>query len=250
MSTTDVLIIIPTYNERDTLAPLVETLLETAGQRVVIVDDASPDGTGIVADELASRFPDRVNVLHRTGPRGLGLSYIDGFRYALDDGAPLVCQMDADMSHDPKYLPSLICAAADVDLVIGSRYIHGVSVVHWPLRRLALSVVSNAYVRRITRTAVRDSTSGFRCWRRPALASLPLQQLRSNGYAFMVETLFEAEARGAHAREVPIVFVERRAGASKLSLEVFVESLLMPWRLQVRDARRRLVRWVAARRTP
>jgi dolichol-phosphate mannosyltransferase len=237
---TDVLIILPTYNERENLPRVVEALLRAPDRRVLVVDDASPDGTGAVAEELAGRFPHRVHVLHRTGPRGLGLSYVDGFRHALADGAPLICQMDADLSHDPEHLPGMIDAAADADLVIGSRYLSGISVVNWPLRRLVLSILANAYVRRITGTPVRDCTSGFRCWRRETLAVLPLRQLRSNGYAFLVETLVEAEALGARVREVPIVFVERRLGASKLSTGVFVESLLTPWRLRLRYVRRRI----------
>ena len=232
------LIIVPTYNERDTLPMLIPALLERAACRVMVVDDRSPDGTGAIADELASQHPGRLDVVHRTGPRGLGRSYVDGFRRALAGDAQLLCQMDADLSHDPTQLPHLISAAAHSDLVIGSRYVNGIRVVNWPLRRRVLSVLANRYVRRITGLRVSDCTSGFRCWRRDTLAALPLSRLASDGYAFLVETLFEAAANGARIAEVPIIFTERRLGRSKLSLSVLIESLVIPWRLVGRHGRR------------
>ncbi len=225
------IVIIPTYNERDNLPTIVPAVLEHVDCRVLIVDDQSPDGTGELADRLAARFPGRVEVLHRTGRRGLGLSYIDGFAHALATDTDLICQMDADLSHDPKYLPDLLNAARDHDLVLGSRYLHGVSVVNWPLRRIVLSVLANFYIRSVTRLSVRDCTSGYRCWRREALAAIPRERIKSDGYSFLIEMLYEAARHRYRIAEVPIIFVERRQGQSKLSTRVLFESLLTPWRV-------------------
>lgn len=231
----NVLVIVPTYNERENLPLLVRQILDPFPYDVLVVDDQSPDGTGGVADELARAYPGRLHVMHRTGPRGLGLSYLDGFRWALGHGSRLVCQMDADLSHDPKYLPDLVNAAGSHDLVLGSRYLNGISVVNWPLRRIILSSFANAYVRTITGLTVRDSTSGYRCWRREALARLDLERFLSHRYAFMVETVFEVARQGGRVGEVPIIFVERRQGASKMSGRVLLESMVMPWRLVLRN---------------
>jgi dolichol-phosphate mannosyltransferase len=230
----EVLVITPTYNERDNLPDLVRAILARDGYRVMVVDDHSPDGTGDVADALAREFPGRVDVLHRSGPRGLGRSYLDGIRHAITGTADVICQMDADWSHDPQYLPALVAATATYDVVIGSRYLTGVSVVNWPLRRIILSAFANRYIRAVTRLRSRDCTSGFRCWRRETLAALPLDDVVSEGYAFIVELLFEAAEQGARVGEVPIIFVERRSGASKLSNSVLFESVLTPWRLVLR----------------
>lgn len=229
----NVLVIIPTLNERDNLPRIVPKVMEQP-VRLLIVDDGSPDGTGEVAEELARRYPGRIEVLHRTGRRGLGRSYTDGFRRALQMGVDVAVQMDADLSHDPQYLPGVLEATAAFDLVIGSRYVQGISVVNWPLKRLILSTFGNRYVRAITGLQVKDCTGGFRAWRRRALERLPLDRIVSDGYSFQVETLFEAVRRGATVTEVPIVFVERREGESKLSRSIFFESLLMPWRLRLR----------------
>jgi dolichol-phosphate mannosyltransferase len=230
-----VLVIIPTYNERENLPVLARQVLDQFPYQVLVVDDNSPDGTGAVADEIARAYPSRLQVMHRTGERGLGLSYLDGFRWALTTDADLICQMDADLSHDPRYLPDLVAAAAGHDIVLGSRYLNGVSVVNWPLRRIILSSFANAYVRTITGLTTRDSTSGYRCWRRATLAGLELERLLSHRYAFMVETVFEVARRGGRVGEVPIVFVERRQGASKMSGRVLLESMVMPWRLVWRN---------------
>jgi dolichol-phosphate mannosyltransferase len=229
-----VLVIIPTYNERENLAALVSRILEHEGFTVMVVDDQSPDGTGELADDLARRTPGRIQVVHRTDRRGLGRSYIEGFGLALRGHADLICQMDADFSHDPTYLPALVAAAADHDVVVGSRYLNGISVVNWPLGRLFLSTFANRYIRTVTGLSVRDCTGGFRCWRREALARIPLQRIVSDGYAFMVEMLFEAARRGCRIGEVPIIFFERRQGTSKLSSGVLLESIFMPWRLRLR----------------
>jgi dolichol-phosphate mannosyltransferase len=198
---------------------------------VLVVDDQSPDGTGAVADALAREFPGRIDVMHRTTKRGLGRSYIDGIRSVLDRAVDVICQMDADLSHDPQQLSALIAATADADVVIGSRYVPGGAVVNWPPRRRLLSRFANTYIRTVTRLHARDCTSGYRCWRREALAALPLDRFGSNGYSFLVEMLFAASAGGLTFAEVPITFVERRRGESKLSQSVLVESAITPWRL-------------------
>jgi len=232
------LIVVPTYNERDNLPLLAAGVLKHEGFRLLVVDDGSPDGTGAIADRLAAENPGRVEVIHRAGVRGLGRSYIDGLQHALAEGsADYICQMDADLSHNPDYLPDLVAAAATHDLVIGSRYLYGVSVVNWPLHRIFLSAFANRYIRLVTNLSASDCTSGFRCWRREALAQLPIGAMVSDGYAFLVEMLYDAKKRGLRIGEVPIIFVERRQGQSKLSSGVLFESLLMPWRLVFRGQR-------------
>ena len=230
----DIVVVVPTYNEKENLPTLAAGILAHPGFRLLVVDDGSPDGTGAVADELARTHPGRVEVLHRTGPRGLGRSYVDGLEHALESGADLIFQMDADLSHNPEHLPALAAAAADFDVVIGSRYLTGVSVVNWPLHRIFLSAFANRYVRAVTQISVTDCTSGFRCWRSDALRRLPIGGRVSNGYAFIVEMLFEASRRGCRIGEVPIIFIERRQGQSKVSGRVLAESLIVPWRLVFR----------------
>jgi len=233
------LAVVPTYNERDNLPVLARGILGHEGFRLLVVDDGSPDGTGEIADRLVSQYPGRVEVMHRTGKRGLGRSYIDGLRHALaSTDAELICQMDADLSHNPEYLPALVAATAQADVVIGSRYLNGVSVVNWPLHRIFLSTFANRYIRTVTGLSASDCTSGFRCWRREALQRLPLDSMVSDGYAFLVEMLFDAARNGSRIAEVPIIFVERREGQSKMSSRVILESVFMPWRLKLRGARR------------
>ena len=239
-ATPRVLVVTPTYNERDNLPILVRRVMALApSYSMLVVDDASPDGTGAVADALAAEFPGRLHVLHRTGKRGLGRSYVDALSQAVTMDVDAVCQMDADFSHDPAYLPDLVRGLFEggYDVVIGSRYLHGVSVVNWPLRRLILSTFSNRYVRAITGLPSRDCTSGYRCWRREALARLPLRQFVSDGYAFLVEMLYQAMGAGCRIGEVPIIFVERREGQSKMSRGVILEGVVVPWRLVLRHPR-------------
>jgi dolichol-phosphate mannosyltransferase len=234
-----VLVVVPTYNERENLPQLVARVLTHDGFCMLIVDDGSPDGTGQLADQLAEEHAGRIEVMHRSGPRGLGRSYIDGLRHTLaSTDAELICQMDADLSHNPEHLPALTAAASTADVVIGSRYLNGVSVVNWPLHRIFLSTFANRYIRLVTRLSATDCTSGFRCWRREALARLPLDKMVSDGYAFLVEMLYDAAQNGCRIGEVPIIFVERRVGQSKLSSNVIAESVIMPWRLKLRRARR------------
>ena len=228
------LVVVPTYNERDNLPVLAQGILTHEGFRLLVVDDDSPDGTGRIADELAAAHPQRIEVLHRSGHRGLGRSYVEGLQRALKSDAELILQMDADLSHNPEYLPALASAAQHYDVVIGSRYLHGVSVVNWPLHRLFLSAFANRYIRGVTRLSPHDCTSGFRCWRREALAAVPLNRVFSDGYAFLVEMLFHAARNGSRIGEVPIIFVERRQGQSKVSRAVLLESLITPWRLRLR----------------
>jgi len=228
------LVIVPTYNERANLPALLDRLLTVPGLRILIVDDASPDGTGQIADGYATANRARVQVLHRTGRRGLGLSYIDGMYVALRTDSTHICQMDADLSHDPADVPRLLEAAARADFVIGSRYVPGGRIENWPVRRLMLSAFANRYIRLITRLTIRDCTSGFRCWRREVLERMPLASIRSDGYAFIVELAWEASRAGFRCVEVPITFVERREGASKLSWRIIAESAILPWRLALR----------------
>jgi dolichol-phosphate mannosyltransferase len=222
------LIVIPTYNERSNLPVLVGRILDETAFSVLVVDDASPDGTGRIADELAAEHRERVTVLHRTGPKGLGRSYLDGMRRAIALGAERICQMDADLSHGPEYLPALVEAASRADVAVGSRYLTGVSVANWPLRRLLLSVAANRYVQLVTGLPVRDATSGFKCWRRTALERVLEQPLESDGYALQFEMLFHACRHRLRVVEVPIIFVERREGASKMSSKVIFEAMLRP----------------------
>lgn len=230
--------VIPTFNERENLPILVSQLMQLPGVRVLVVDDGSPDGTGDVADSLATRFQGRIDVLHRTGRRGLGSAYIEGMQRALVSGTDLVAQMDADLSHDVQYLPQLIAATEHADLAIGSRYVPGGGVSNWPIQRRLLSRFANVYVRVVTGLRIEDATAGYRCWRRATLLALPLTNLASSGYSFQVEMAWETVQRGLRVVEVPIVFVERAKGRSKLNRSAIVESALLPWRLRRRAVSR------------
>lgn len=229
-------VIVPTYNERHNLPAIASELLRIPGLRILVVDDNSPDGTGTEADRLAAASGGRLTALHRSGARGLGRSYVDGMRTALRMHATHVCQMDADLSHDPADLPRLLAATAAADLAIGSRYVAGGALRDWPAHRAALSAFANRYVRVITGLPVHDCTSGFKCFRAELLSRLPLDRIVSDGYAFQVELAWEAHAAGARIVEVPITFVERRQGQSKLSSRVIGESAILPWRLAARRA--------------
>jgi dolichol-phosphate mannosyltransferase len=218
------LIVIPTYNERENIEPLVEDILCVAPTvDILIVDDASPDGTGAVADTLSERLP-QVSVLHRPGKLGLGTAYVRGFEHALAHGYELVFEMDADFSHDPRYLPEFLATAEDADLVIGSRYIPGGDTPNWsPLRRF-ISGGGNIFARALLRIPVHDCTSGFRCYRTTALSALNLSEVHSQGYAFQVELAYAVWRSGFTVAEVPIVFVDRRVGKSKMSRTIFIEA--------------------------
>lgn len=232
------LVVVPTYEERENVSRLLPAVLrQSPNLHVLVVDDASPDGTGERLDELASSEP-RIHVRHRAGKLGLGTAYLEGFRWALEStDAEFVLQMDADLSHDPNDIPRLLAAAETADLVVGSRYKTGVNVVNWPLRRLLLSVLANQYARVVTGLPLRDVTGGFRCYRRSALEALPLDRMRSDGYAFMMELGYYAWRRGLRIEEVPIVFTDRVAGKSKLSRGVMFEAAWMAWRLRLTGGR-------------
>ena len=233
---TRIIVVVPTYNEAGNIEKVVEEVLkQPVAVDLLIVDDNSPDGTGRIADTLAAAPPQgagRVHVLHRPGKEGLGRAYLAGFAWALSAGYDAVVEMDADLSHDPLYLRSIIEAAQHADVVIGSRYLNGISVINWPLSRILLSWGANWYVRTVTGLAVNDCTSGYRLYHRRVLESLDLGSVRSNGYSFQVEMTFRAQLRGFQITEVPIIFMERRAGQSKLSKGVVWESLLMPLKLR------------------
>ena len=231
------LVIVPTYNERDNVPPLVDALVAHDGVRVLVVDDNSPDGTGAVAEEAARRHAARVSVLHRTSERGFGRSYIDGIHRGVGEPVDVIAQMDADFSHDPARLPALVAATTDADVVIGSRYVRGGGIRNWSKRRRLLSRFANSYVRAVTGLRARDCTSGFRCWRREAIAALPLDRFVSDGYSFLVEMLFVAAHQGRRIAEVPITYVERREGESKMSHGVILESAVTPWRLVATQGR-------------
>jgi len=229
------LVVVPTYNEVDNLPGIVESILEHAPQtHILIVDDNSPDGTGALADKLSQAQPERLFVLHRARKEGLGQAYVEGFRFALDRGYDVIVQMDADFSHDPKYLPAFFEAIETNDLVIGSRYVNGISVVNWDLKRLILSKAASFYVRLITRMPIADTTTGFKCWRREALLAIGLDQLFSNGYVFLAEMSYRAYRKGMRIKEVPIVFVERRLGRSKMNGGIMIEGVLSVLRMRLR----------------
>jgi len=229
------LVVLPTYNERENLRTIVESIQTYApGAHVLVVDDDSPDGTGALADELNREQPEKVFVLHRTRKEGLGRAYVAGFEFALARDYDFVFQMDADFSHDPKYLPAFFEAARESDLVLGSRYLKGISVVNWDLKRLILSKAATAYVRIVTRMPLTDTTGGFKCWRREALEAIGLEGVFSNGYLFQVEMTYKAFRKNLRIAEVPIVFVERRLGRSKMHWGIIAEALWGVVRMRLR----------------
>jgi dolichol-phosphate mannosyltransferase len=229
------LIIVPTYNERENLEELVRRIFDKElPTEVLIVDDNSPDGTGALADEMAARDP-RVHVMHRAGKMGLGSAYVAGFKWALARDYEAVFEMDADFSHSPDSLVDFLRELEHADLVLGSRYLHGVTVVNWPLSRLILSYTANLYSRVITGMPVKDLTGGFKCFRRQVLEAIDLDRVRSDGYAFQIEINFKAWRKGFRIQEIPILFVDRRAGVSKMSRRIVREAAWMVWRLRLLD---------------
>jgi dolichol-phosphate mannosyltransferase len=228
-----VLVVVPTYNERVNVPLIVPAILgQDPRIDVLVVDDNSPDGTGELADRLAAENP-RVHVLHRGQKEGLGKAYIAGFRWALDHGYDLVFEMDADFSHDPRFLPTFLDAIQDADLVIGSRYKTGVNVINWPISRLLLSLGANQYARLVTGLPLADSTGGFKCFRRQVLEAIPLERVRSNGYAFQIEMSYRAWKKGFRLKEVPIVFTDRVEGQSKMNRKIVREAVWMVWWLRL-----------------
>ncbi len=224
----------PTYNEAENVRPMAQALLalELPDVDVLIVDDQSPDGTGRIADRLALEYPGQVHVLHRTGQRGLGRAYVDGFRWALERGAAAVVQMDCDFSHAPTDVPRLLARVPEYDVVIGSRYVEGGAVDEdWELERELLSWWANLYARLILRSPIRDITAGFKAWRRETLEGIDLDAIRSQGYIFQVEMAYVASRLGYCALEIPIYFEDRRIGESKMTMPVKVEAALGVWRI-------------------
>ncbi len=227
------LVIVPTYNERENIRRLVDSVLRQDGRlEGLVVDDGSPDGTGQIVAEL-ERENSRVHLLERPSKMGLGTAYIAGFRWALDHGFDYILEMDADFSHDPAHLPQFLRAIRDADLVLGSRYQQGrVTVVNWPIGRLLLSYAANLYARAVTGLPVWDATGGFKCFRRGVLEAIDFAHVRSNGYAFQIEMSFRAWKRHFRIVEIPIVFVDRTEGTSKMSKSIVREAIWMVWRLR------------------
>lgn len=232
-------IVLPTFNEIENLPAIAPAILEQLpGSTLLIVDDSSPDGTGKLADDMAAQ-DDRVSVVHRPQKQGLGKAYLDGFRHALDAGATSVVQMDADWSHDPKYLPTLVDALKDSDLVIGSRYVSGGGVRNWGLMRRIVSRGGSVFARTVLGLSPHDLTGGYKAWRAATLRNLPWTRLHSGGYVFQIETTFLASRNGARVREVPIVFVDRRLGTSKMSRRIIIEALAVVVALRWEEIRGR-----------
>ena len=231
----DKIIITPTYNERENIDRLLKRLMDLPYElHVLVVDDGSPDGTADIVKSWMAREP-RVHLLQRPGKMGLGSAYRDGFRYALENGAQYIFEMDADFSHDPDSIGEFLKNAEEVDVVLGSRYLHGVTVVNWPIRRLLLSYLANRYTHFVTGLPLRDATGGFKCFRRRALEAIRLDQVKSDGYAFQIEMSFKCWKKGYTIREIPILFVDRQAGVSKMSRRIVWEAAWMVWRLRWLD---------------
>ena len=227
------LIVTPTYNERKNIRELVSTLFELNPDfHILVVDDSSPDGTAEIVKELQADCTN-LHLLLRNEKTGLGAAYIAGFNYALERDYEVVVQMDADMSHDPKDVPFLIEAIENADLAIGSRYISGINVVNWPLQRLIISYGANIYTRLVTRLPVKDATGGFKCWRRKALETINLDDVRSQGYSFQIEMTYRAWLKGFRITEIPIIFVDRTIGESKMTRSIMLEAAVMIPRLRI-----------------
>jgi len=227
------IVVIPTYNECENLPLLLpEVLAQDPRLEILVVDDASPDGTGKIADDLSAAEP-RIHVLHRDAKEGLGPAYRAGFRRALELGADWVLQMDADFSHPPDALPKLLAAMQDHDAAMGSRYLNGITVVNWPIERILLSYFGNLYVRKVTRLPISDTTGGFRCMSREILERIGFERIRADGYAFQVELNYRLVHHGARVAEVPFFFLDRTRGVSKLTLRIGLEALWMAWWLRI-----------------
>lgn len=228
-------VVIPTYNEKDNVQRLSQAVLaQDPSIEILFVDDNSPDGTGKIIDDLTAISP-RIHVIHRPGKQGLGSAYREGFKVALAMGADYVIEMDADFSHDPTVLPDFLKAAQEFDLVIGSRYLNGVSVVNWPIRRLMLSYCASVYTRWVTGLQLWDCTSGFKCFRRSALESIDLRRVKSDGYSFQIEMNYRCMDKGLRMAEIPIIFIDRHAGSSKMSRKIVREAVVMVWKLRLQS---------------
>jgi dolichol-phosphate mannosyltransferase len=229
------LVITPTYNEAVNLPNLIPQVLhQSTDIEILIIDDNSPDGTAAIVKEFQEKNP-RVHLIERQRKMGLGTAYVAGFKFAIEHKYDYVFEMDADFSHNPKELLNFLVKIQEYDLVIGSRYIRGVSVVYWPFRRLLLSYFANLYTRVITGLPVKDATAGFKCYRRAVLENINLDELRSNGYAFQIEMNYKAWKKGFRLCEIPIIFVDRDRGVSKMSKNIVYEAAFMVWKLKLRS---------------
>lgn len=235
------LVVIPTFNERDNVERLSEAILSQSDDiQILFVDDNSPDGTGEIIDKMVTSN-DRIHVLHRSGKLGLGSAYRDGFRIALTMNADCILEMDADFSHDPAVLPLFMEAIKENDLVVGSRYLNGVSVVNWPIRRLILSYFASVYTRWVTGLHLRDCTSGYKCFRNSALEGIDLTRIKSDGYSFQIEMNYRCMEKGLKIAEIPIIFIDRHAGTSKMSRKIVREAVVMVWKLRLQTLFSRLL---------
>lgn len=227
------LVCLPTYDEIDNLRPMVAAIREVVpAVEILVIDDNSPDGTGALADQLAAADP-RVHVLHRAGKEGLGKAYLAGFAWALARGYGLILEMDCDFSHDPRYLPGMLAAAGEADLVLGSRYVAGGGTVNWGLGRKLISRGGSLYARTILGLRVRDLTGGFKCFRREVLEAIDLATVECTGYAFQIELTYRACRKGFRVRELPIVFADRRVGHSKMSRRIVLEAIRKVWSIRL-----------------
>lgn len=234
-------VVIPTYNERDNIEKLLhEILAQSADIDALVVDDNSPDGTGEIIDKISAENP-RVHVLHRAGKLGLGSAYREGFNVALQKGADYIIEMDADFSHDPSMIPIFLEKIEEFDVVIGSRYLNGVSVVNWPIRRLILSYCASVYTRIVTGLRISDCTGGFKCFRRNVLESINLGKIKSDGYSFQIEMNYRCVEKGFRVGEIPIIFIDRHAGMSKMSKKIVREAVIMVWKLKLGSLLKKLL---------
>jgi len=227
------IVIVPTYNEAENIANLIDKIFSVdSNLHILVIDDNSPDGTAEIVKRISEKDP-RVNLIQRPGKLGLGTAYIEGFKYALANGYEAIFEMDADFSHNPEDIPRFLDALEDADLVIGSRYLTGVNVINWPLRRLMLSYFANLYTRIITGMPVRDATGGYKCFRAEALKQIDLDKIKTNGYGFQIEMNFRFWAKGFRVKEIPIVFVDRRNGVSKMNKKIILEAVFLVWKLKL-----------------
>ncbi|GAB4183105.1 MAG: polyprenol monophosphomannose synthase [Calditrichia bacterium] len=230
------LIIIPTYNESDNIIRIIERVFELGIEdlHILVIDDNSPDGTAEKVKEFM-KTDSNVKLIERPGKLGLGTAYVTGFKYALENGYEIIFEMDADFSHDPKYIPDFLHAIEDADMVIGSRYLTGINVINWPLRRLILSYGANCYTRMVTGLPIKDATAGYKCFRRKVLEAIPLDEVKSNGYSFQIEMNFKAWKRKFRIKEIPIIFYDRTVGSSKMNKKIMIEAALMVWKLKLKS---------------